>query len=148
MPGELRGRHRQDSGYRHQMAHNVQVVAQHPVTAGLPPSFPMTDELYLYEVFEDEVTPLLRSDYAFTRSNFYSAASAVRDGKMFDNEGWRHDDGSNLVGWIKRCGQSRSVYLQGGDDPAAYANSHYRQLIANAIDWAAAWAEDAAGQDV
>ena len=145
MPGELRGRPRQDSGYRHQVAHNVQVAAQHPVTAGLPLSFPMTDELYLYEVFDDEVTPLLRSDYAFTRSNFYSAAKVVRDGKMFDNEGWVHEDGSNLVGWTKRRGQSRIVYLQGGDDPTAYANAHYRQLIANAIGWTAAWREDAAG---
>ena len=144
MPGELRGRPRQDSGYRHQVAHNLQVATQHPVTAGLPPSFPMTDELYLYEVFEDEVAPLLRSDYAFTGGNFYSAAKVVRDGKMFDNEGWAHEDGSNLVGWTKRCGQSRIVYLQGGDDPAAYANAHYRQLIANAIDWTAAWREDAA----
>lgn len=145
LPGDLRGCPRQDSGYRHQVAHNVQVAAQHPVTAGLPPSFSMTDELYLYEVFEDEVTPLLRSDYAFTRGNFHSAAKVVRDGKMFDNEGWAHEDGSNLVGWTKRCGQSRIVYLQGGDDPTAYANAHYRQLIANAIDWTAAWREDAVG---
>ena len=145
MPGELRGRARQDSGYRHQVSHNVRVVAQHPVAAGLPPAFPMTDELYLYEVFENEVTPLLRSDYSFTSGNFYSAARVVRDGRMFDNEGWPHEEGSNLVGWAKHYGRSRIVYLQGGDDPAAYANGHYRQLIANAIDWVAAWAQDSQG---
>lgn len=145
MPGELRGRARQDSGYRHQVSHNVRVVAQHPVAAGLPPAFPMTDELYLYEVFENEVTPLLCSDYSFTSGNFYSAARVVRDGRMFDNEGWPHEEGSNLVGWAKHYGRSRIVYLQGGDDPAAYANGHYRQLIANAIDWVAAWAQDCQG---
>ena len=145
MPGELRGRARQDSGYRHQVSHNVRVVAQHPVAAGLPPAFPMTDELYLCEVFENEVTPLLRSDYSFTSGNFYSAARVVRDGRMFDNEGWPHEEGSNLVGWAKHYGRSRIVYLQGGDDPAAYANGHYRQLIANAIDWVAAWAQDCQG---
>ena len=146
MPGELRGRARQDSGYRHQVAHKVRLAERHPVTAGLPQSFPMTDELYLYEVFEDEVRPLLRSDYGFTRGNFYSAARVVRDGRMHDNEGWSHEDGSNLVGWAKGYGGSRIVYLQGGDDPTAYANGHYRQLIANAIDWVAAWAQDAPNQ--
>ena len=140
LPATLRGKPRQDSGYRHQVRHNVQLAAEHPVTAGLPPSFPMTDELYLYEVFEDQVTPLLRSDYTFTRDNFYSAARVVRDGKMFDNDGWAHEDGSNLVGWTRRQGNSRIVYLQGGDDPAAYTNEQYRRLIANAIDWTSDWA--------
>ncbi|MCZ0944435.1 MAG: ThuA domain-containing protein, partial [Gammaproteobacteria bacterium] len=135
MPGELRGRPCPDSGYRHKVAHRVSAVADHPATVGVPSTFPMTDELYLYEVFEDEVTPLLRSDYAFERDNFYSAARVVRDGKMFDNEGWSHDPGSNLVGWTRTEGRSRIVYLQGGDDPEAYANPHYQRLIANAIDW-------------
>ena len=136
MPGELRGQSCPDSGYRHKVSHRISAAADgHPITAGVPSTFEMTDELYLYEVFEDEVTPLLRSDYAFERDNFYSAARVVRDGKMFDNEGWNHDPGSNLVGWTKEEGPSRIVYLQGGDDPEAYANPHYQRLIANAIDW-------------
>ncbi len=136
MPGELRGQSRPDSGYRHKVNHRISAAADgHPITAGVPSTFEMTDELYLYEVFEDEVTPLLRSDYAFERDNFYSAARVVRDGKMFDNEGWSHGPGSNLVGWTKEEGPSRIVYLQGGDDPEAYANPHYQRLIANAIDW-------------
>ena len=112
-------------------------MAEHPITADVPASFSMTDELYLCEVFEDEVTPLLRSDYAFERDNFYSAARVVRDGRMFDNDGWRHGRGSDLVGWTRDEGRSRIVYLQGGDDPQAYANPHYQRLIANAIDWVA-----------
>ena len=97
----------------------------------------MTDELYLAEVFADSVEPLLVSDYQFVQENFYSAAKAVLEGKMFDNENWQHPSGSNLVGWTKHSGRSPIVYLQGGDDPAAYENQHYRKLLGNAIAWAA-----------
>lgn len=135
LPAELRGRSCPDSGYRHGVEHTVSVVAKHPVTEGIPGSFSITDELYLYEVFEDSVEPLLRSDFSFTRDNFYSAARVVRDQKMYDNEGWEHEPGSNLVGWTRNRGNSRIVYLQCGDDPVAYANPHFQKLIRNAIFW-------------
>ncbi len=138
MADELRGVARQDSGYRHGVTHEIEVVRQHPVTAGVPDRFTMTDELYLYEVFEEDVTPLLRSNYNFTNQNFYSATHAVRDGRMFSNEGWSHAPGSNLVGWCRELGPSRLVYLQGGDDPVAYADANYRKLIHNAIKWVSA----------
>ena len=117
------------------MTHQVEVLADHPVTAGLPPHFEVTDELYLYEVFEDDVTPLLRSDFNFTANNFYSATAAVRDGRLNDNSGWAHNQGSSLVGWTREVGGSRIVYLQFGDGPSAYTNPHYRKLIANSIEW-------------
>jgi type 1 glutamine amidotransferase len=135
LPAELHGVARQDSGYRHSVTHTVNVMPDHPVTAGLPDSFEITDELYLYEVFTDEVEPLLVSEHEFVQENFYSAAKVVRDGKMFDNEGWVHTPGSQLVGWTKHYGKSRIVYLQCGDDPVAYANPHYRKLLSNAIEW-------------
>jgi type 1 glutamine amidotransferase len=135
LPAPMRGVARQDSGYRHRVTHTVSVVADHPVTAGVPQSFPITDELYLYEVFEDDVQPLLRSDYDFTAANFYSAARAVAERRMFSNEGWTHPAGSNLIGWTRTLGQSRIVYLQCGDDPVAYASQPFRQLIRNAIHW-------------
>lgn len=143
-PAQLRGVAYPDSGYRHQVTHTVRVVAEHPVTANLPASFEMTDELYLCPVFEDDVTPLLRSDYAFTDDNFYSSNRAVA-GEMFTREGWSHPAGSNLVGWVKRHGASPIVYLQGGDDSAAMANAHFRTLLHNAVRWvssdeAHAWA--------
>jgi uncharacterized protein len=137
LPGELRGKRRMDSGYRQGVAHRVEVVADHPITHGIPRSFEITDELYLYEVFEDSVVPLLRSDYAFVRDNFYSSAKVVREGKMFSNQGWEHPPGSNLVGWVKHHANSPIVYLQCGDDPQSYDNPHYRSLLGNAIDWAA-----------
>ena len=137
LPGILRDAACQDSGYRHSITHEIRVVQSHPVTAGLPASFTMTDELYLYEVFADSVTPLLTSNHAFVRDNFYSAAKAVSEGKLYDNTGWTHASGSNLVGWAKTYNASRIVYLQGGDDPVAYASPEYRQLIENAIRYVA-----------
>lgn len=135
MPAPMRDIPRQDSGYRHRVNHTVSVVADHPVTTGVPQEFTITDELYLYEVFESDVVPLLRSDYAFTQENFYSAARAVAERRMFSNEGWTHAPGSNLIGWAKTRGRSRIVYLQCGDDPVAYASEPFRQLIRNAIQW-------------
>lgn len=137
LPDELRGRPCMDSGYRHHVTHNVRVLARHPVTEGVPDEFAITDELYLYEVFEDDVEPLLASDYPFTAQNFYSAARAVRDHRMFSNDGWAHPGGSNLIGWTRTRGNSRIVYLQCGDDPVAYGNRHFQRLIRNAIEWVA-----------
>lgn len=137
LPAQLRGRPRQDSGYRHDVNHRAQVLRSHPVTEGVPDSFDITDELYLYEVFEDDVEPLLASDHAFVAENFYSAAHAVRDHRMFSNDGWHHDPGSRLIGWTRQVGNSRIVYLQCGDGPEAYANPWFRRLIWNAIRWVA-----------
>ena len=106
------------------------------VTTWVPATFEITDELYLSEVFEDDVQPLLASDYRFERDNFYSARKAVAERKMFDNEGWEHAPGSNLIGWTRTEGASRIVYLQCGDDPVAYANPHFQTLLKNAIEWA------------
>lgn len=143
-PADLRGRHWPDSGYHHQVAHEISVVNQHPVTAGLPATFTMTDELYLCPMFDDSVIPLLTSNYQFTDDNFYSASQAVA-GTMFSREGWSHPPGTNLVGWVKHYRNSPIVYLQGGDDPAAYADENYQRLLHNAIRWVAspeahAWA--------
>lgn len=125
-----------DSGYCHDVPHRVQVVADHPVTAGLPASFPLVDELYLGQVYEEGVTPLLRSSAAFTRDHFWSADLAVR-GEMFSREGWDHPPGSNLVGWARQALNSRLVYLQPGDGAATYDSPDYRKLVENAIRWVA-----------
>jgi type 1 glutamine amidotransferase len=127
----------QDSGYRHNVRHEISVVdPTHPVTDGLPPHFEMTDELYLYEVDEPNITPLLTSNYAFQQEHFYSAAAVVERGLMHCNDGWTHPSGSSLVGWTKQYDNSRICYLQGGDDAEAWQNEHYQQLLNNAIAWA------------
>ncbi len=147
-PAELRGRPCPDSGYRHGVTHRVRVEAHgHPVVAGLGDGFEITDELYLCEIFEEELVPLLRSDHAFVASGFYSAAHAIA-GRMFSNEGWSHAPGSNLVAWAKRYRNSPIVYIACGDDPKAYENPGFRRLVENAIRWVASpealgWAREA-----
>jgi hypothetical protein len=133
-PGKVRDKPVLDSGYAHNVTHFVSSVPDHPVTVGLPSSFEITDELYLYQVFDADVTPLLHSDAAFTQDHFYSADHAVK-GRLYDREGWNHPPGSNLIGWAKQAINSRLVYLQPGDGASAYDNPHYRRLVENAIRW-------------
>ncbi|WP_324261757.1 ThuA domain-containing protein [Altererythrobacter sp. H2] len=136
-PGETRGLAMPDSGYRHDVAYTAEVLADHAVTAGLPNTFELCDELYLAPVFEDRVEPLLRARHAFVAGNFYSAALAV-GGQMFSNAGWEHPPGSDLIAWHRTVGNGRLVYLQPGDGPATYANPHVRQLLGNALDFLSA----------
>lgn len=135
LPGTFGGRPVPDSGYRHAVTHEVIKLKEHPVTEGVPARFTITDELYLYDVAEADVEPLLASSHEFTDTGFYSAAKAVAEQTMFSNEGWSHPPGSPLLGWARELGQSRIVYLQCGDDPVAYANQHFQTLLGNAIRW-------------
>ena len=148
-PAMLRGQMRPDSGYRHDVAYDAEAAdPAHPILQGVPACIAMKDELYLYEVFEAEVQPLLRARHAFVRDGFYSAHHAVAQGRMFSNEGWEHPSGSDLIGWTNRAINSPLVYLQPGDGPETYNNPAYRQLVRNAISWVAsdaahAWARGA-----
>lgn len=135
-PGIVRGRSVSDSGYAHDIRYEAQVVADHPVTAGVPARFTLSDEPYLAQIFAEDVTPLLCADIAFTREQFYSAHLAVQ-GRMYEREGWDHPPGSNLIGWARQVFESRLVYLQPGDGPSAYDNPYYRRLVENAIRWVA-----------
>jgi type 1 glutamine amidotransferase len=129
------GEHGPDSGYRHDVTYEARIVADHPVTRGLPPSFPVTDELYLGPIDESALAPLVRAEgFAFTRENFHSAAQAVA-GAMFSNAGWDHPPGSNCVAWESRTCPAPLIYLQFGDGPATYANPHVRQILAQALDY-------------
>lgn len=137
-PARLRGVPTMDSGYRHGVDYDVEVLApDHPVTAGLPPRFQLTDELYLAELLDEHATPLLRADHHFEAAGFHSAAAAM-DGRMFDNGGWMHPPGHDLIGWTRRARNSPLVYLQPGDDAATFADPNYRRLVENAIRWVAA----------
>lgn len=127
------GPHGPDSGYRHDITYQARVLADHPVTRGLPACFPVTDELYLCPVDERAITPLVRAEgFAFTAANFYSAAQAVA-GAMFSNAGWEHPPGSDIVAWESRNCPAPLVYLQFGDGPATYANPHVRRMLAQAL---------------
>lgn len=136
-PGTLRGVRYPDSGYRFDVRHRVHILdPDHPICAGLPESFEITDELYCYPVLEDSVTPLLRTDFPVEdASRFYSADSAIR-GRRNANEGWTHPPGSDLVGWVKTAGNSPLAYLQFGDGPVTYGDPNFRLVLENAIRWA------------
>lgn len=133
-PMKSRGVDKPDSGYLIDIPHKVSPAMEHPITEGIEP-FEIVDEVYLAEFFEDSVTPLFRSDFDFVKDNFYSADLALK-GQMNSNEGWEHDPGSNMVGWIKTYKNSPIVYLQFGDGPATYGNETFRKILANAIRWA------------
>lgn len=136
-PAELDGVEYPDSGYRHDVTHTVEVIdPNHPICEGLDPSFEITDEVYLFPVFEESVTPLMRSTHTFTDDEFYSADLAVR-GQKSSNAGWNHPTGSNLLVWTKSAGQSPIAYIQFGDSSNTYADANYRRLLGNAIRWAA-----------
>lgn len=136
LPTEVRGVPSCDSGYRHNVEHHIECVVEHPVTSGLPQSFTMTDELYLYHVEESGIIPLLRSHASFQREQFYSAQRAV-NGEMYSREGWNPKAGSSLVGWVKHYRNSPIVYLQMGDGLQAYENPSFQMLLQNAIQWVA-----------
>ncbi len=135
-PGRLGDRDWPDSGYAFDVEHTVEVLdPEHPICAGLAPTFRILDELYLYPVLEDDVVPLMRSTYDFAEHNFYSADRAIR-GHRNSRDGWHHPPGSNLVAWVKHAGNSPLAYVQFADGPATYADTNFRTVLANAIDWA------------
>jgi type 1 glutamine amidotransferase len=136
-PGSVRGKACLDSGYRHDVEFVARPVAGHPVTADLPDRFSLTDELYLAEVFEDSVVPLMRAEHEFDAKNFYSSEHAVA-GRMFDNRGWDHPRSSNLIAWTKPALNAQIVYLQSGDCPAVYRDTNFRKILANALEFVAA----------
>jgi type 1 glutamine amidotransferase len=136
-PATLDGVAYPDSGYHHDVTHTVEVVApDHPIGAGLPASFTITDEVYLAPVFAADVDPVLASTHDFSDGNFWSADLAIR-GQRYAREGWAHPPGSNLVGWVKHAGRSPVAYIQFGDGAETYADPNYRLVVRNAIDWAA-----------
>jgi len=137
-PAALHGTAYPDSGYRFDVRHTVEVLEpEHPVCAGLGDSFTLTDELYCFPVLEDEVTPLLRTDFDTADATQFSSADLAIRGTRNSNDGWTHPPGSRLVGWTKPAGNSRLVYLQFGDGPETYADPSFRRVLANAVSWAA-----------
>jgi uncharacterized protein len=146
-PGAVRGVARPDSRYAADVAYRVRRAnGEHPVLAGIPESFELVDEPYIYEVFDDGgLEPLLYRDTPIAADRFLSARQAVRRETQTPWEG--HDPAPNaLIGWAKAAGNSPVVYLQPGDGPATYAHPHYRTLVGNAIRWVSspegqAWAK-------
>jgi len=136
--GIVRGKSRPSSGYVADVTYEVvRSESDHPVLDGLPPSFTLTDELYLHEIFEDEIEPLLRLRTPPSPAHFTSAMRSVRRLGPDEGELWQPPAGSDVVAWAKSAGDSPLVYLQPGDGPQTYANSNFRQLLGNALRWVA-----------
>lgn len=123
-----------DSGYRHAVTQNVSPVGTHPVLAGLENGFSITDELYLNEVYDDAITPLLTTDAELTDETLWSTWNAVL-GRRDTNDGWEHPKGSRVVAWVRDHPRSRIIYIQLGDSADAFSNPAYRRLLANALAW-------------
>ena len=98
------------SSYVHDRDQLITTVAQHPVTRGIG-SFRIVDETYRNLWISPRSRVLLRSD------------DQTSDGP---------------VAWIGPHQASRVVYIQLGHDRQAHLNRHYRQLVRQAIYWAAA----------
>ena len=128
VPGELRGKTYPGSGYRFNVDQEIEVLdTSHPIVDGLDKSFQITDEVYMYPVLEDSITPLLRNtNFKFTAKNF----------RYGGDEFEKHPRGSNLVGWTKIYKNSPIAYLMFGHGIKVYYNNHYRNLIVNSIKWA------------
>ena len=136
-PGEVDGQAWPDSGYVFDVTHTVEVLEpEHPICAGLEPSFDIIDELYLFPVLEDQIVPLMRSRFKFVDTNFSSADLAIR-GVRDSRDGWNHPAGSDLVAWVKHARNSPLAYIQFADGPVTYADANYRRVLANAVSWAA-----------
>lgn len=134
-PGLVRGAPCPDSGYRHDVRQRFTVVDPvHPVATGLPGVFDLVDETYLCQVFEQDVTPLLRTDAPMTDDVHFSTALAMA-GRRDERAGWRHPPGSSLAGWTREHGRARLVYLQPGDGVATLGDPTYRALVGNALEW-------------
>jgi type 1 glutamine amidotransferase len=97
--------------YEHDVDIPVKVEdKQHPVTSGIS-DFAILDEVYGGVEIMPTIKPLL---------------STTQPKSM------------RYVAWINHYGNSDVVYIQLGHGPTAYANTNYRRLIQQAIEWSAA----------
>ena len=66
LPYQLREKRYPGSAYRFNVEQNMTALEiSHPILNGFSESFQMKEEVYLYPVLENEVTPLIRSDFDF-----------------------------------------------------------------------------------
>ena len=109
-PTKVDGVEKARSIWKHDVEVPVRVVdPNHPVTRGVK-DFVIHDETYgLYD--------MLPGSHALLTTEEPTSA--------------KH------LAWVKTYGDARVVYLQLGHDKLAYANPNFRQLVAQAIRWAA-----------
>ncbi len=110
LPGDVGEESLLDSGYLFDVTHAVEVLdAEHPICAGLPTTFELTDELYCFPVLEDTVHPLMRTTHSTDCSHFYSAAAALLGWRSErpPDDAWSMRPGSDLVAWTREPSPGR-----------------------------------------
>ena len=130
--GTIRGLDYPRSGAFGNTKQHVTVVDKtHPIVQGLGDGFDIVDEAYSCPMFEESVHPLLRTDFT----------PADHDRNLNPKMPF-----SNLTAWVKTAEISPIVYVQHGHGATAWENPQFRQLLLNAMKWAAssdarAWAK-------
>jgi len=94
----------------HEGRHTVEIVADHPVTAGLS-DFELFDEYYEFELADDDITVLARRH--------------------------RADGVAIPVAYAREVGDGRVVYIALGHDMRAWGEPAFRTLIRQALRWTA-----------
>ena len=94
----------------HEGRHTVEIVAEHPVTDGVT-DFELFDEYYEFELADDKVTVLAQRHRA--------------DGAVIP------------VMYTREADAGRVVYLALGHDMRAWGEPPFRQLVRQALTWAA-----------
>ena len=146
--GELRGVTWPPSGYAREVEHHISCIdPSHPVCAGVEEGFDIVDEIYLNPVLEDEIVPLLRTDFDMTAESFYSGQHAIQGG-CYDREGPGAPTGKRArrLGEDSRSQPDRLPPV--GTRPGRLREGMgFRRLLANSIAWVASgeaheWAAD------
>lgn len=99
----------------HEGRHTIEIVADHPITAGLS-DFELFDEYYEFELADDEVTVLAQRHRA--------------DGVVIP------------VLYAREYGAGRVVYLALGHDMRSWGEPPVRALVRQSLRWAAGLKED------
>ena len=107
---EIDGKKYRKSGWAHDQKLRIMVADRsHPITQGLA-DFLIHDETYSGYYVAPNVKVLLKTD---------------------------HPDNNPEVAWVTQYGNSRVCYLMLGHDAHAYNDPNYRNLVRQAIRWAA-----------
>ena len=89
-------------------------MPQHPVMAGVPQSFKITDELYHFERDKDGAT-----------IEVLASGKNIQSGKTYPSV------------WVVNHSKARIVCIALGHDGAAHQDPAYRTILQNALSWAA-----------
>ncbi|MGN6126257.1 MAG: ThuA domain-containing protein [Humibacter sp.] len=110
MFGLLGNRYLSHGPGHHEGRHTIEIVADHPVTAGLS-DFELFDEYYEFELADDEVTVLAQRHRA--------------DGEVIP------------VVYAREYGEGRVVYIARGHDMRAGGEPSFRTHVRQALRWTA-----------